>query len=284
MRWPCSVRLCVYLFFLPSDFISINYLAVFLGSLPLWSLIFDILIAHWIWISTRALLLCDFGLPPLLANVPLGSAHIGFGLTIFTCAVVFGRRTNQIVTATRSQVRVLRLSSFQTPWIVIFLLGILLTGVLSTRGEGSAITMDSRGAVSAKTHGMEQLSVLGPRSFAKTTRKRSFIRAQRRLHRFGFTWYRGRLTSGPIYPHSHKQIDSAPRSLHPPHQSQRHLQRRLNCMSWNAGGLSIDSWDFIKTWLSDHSLDLLMIQETHWMTQSEWTIPGYSCFHSGFSH
>ena len=64
----------------------------------------------------------------------------------------------------------------------------------------------------------------------------------------------------------------------PPKQIQR---RRLTCFSWNCNGLPPEDWDFLTQWLQNQSIDILLLQETHWRFTRDWPTEHYLAVHSG---
>ena len=54
-------------------------------------------------------------------------------------------------------------------------------------------------------------------------------------------------------------------------------------LCWNAGGLSLATWDGLQLWLQKQHIDVVMIQETHWTVTSEWTSDEWICIHSAAS-
>ena len=108
--------------------------------------------------------------------------------------------------------------------------------------------------------------------------KRSFRLARRRAYEHGQTWYRGQLhTSLSLQatygqPVSNQRVKSdRPQSTCP----------RLQCITWNAGGLTATSWQALQLWLSALHVDIVAVQETHWSFEGVFNIPGWVCVHSG---
>ena len=54
-------------------------------------------------------------------------------------------------------------------------------------------------------------------------------------------------------------------------------------MCWNCGGLTSTDWDWMQSWLSQQSIDVIAIQESHWPFSSEWMQRHFHCLHSGSS-
>eukprot|EP00435_Cladocopium_sp_Y103_P006280 s4171_g2.t1 len=204
-----------------------------------------------------------------------------------TCILISSLSASFWRVATRSQFRAL-----SRPWRFakfgnILLFVVLLSIQRSVWGEGSTDIMVSGGAaLAAKQHDVEPEKISGSTCYAnipKSVRKRSYLRAARRAHRFGFTWYRGQLVTSKEFPRPGPSLPSSgsSRNLAPP---QRQMRRRLTCLSWNAGGLSKATWDLTLQWIDEqNNIDLIMIQESHWKFTNEWTLPQYNCIHSGFS-
>ena len=163
--------------------------------------------------------------------------------------------------------------SFFSKWLWIGGLLFLLT-ICFDWGEGSASAV--------KSHGSEPEWVSGPHSYAKQPCKRSFRRAQLRIHRFGFTWYKGQLLTksqiAPSWTPPSMKPATFSKNATPP---QPHCRKRLMSFSWNAGGLAPARWDLLQQWAEAQELDVLCVQETHWPYDSEWQTPSYHCIHSG---
>ena len=164
LLWPCgALLLASYDFSFAFDHSG----HCIVGWLPLWSMI-----ASGRWVLHLIYLVHYFNILafyPLLAKEPFGLAFRGIGYWIHFCATTFcGDSPFGITqTATRSQVRVLGIRYLKFFWVCLLIWGVSLTDHCSTRGEGSVITMDDRRAdSSAKIHGVEHLTVLGPRSYA----------------------------------------------------------------------------------------------------------------------
>ena len=146
-------------------------------------------------------------------------------LTLAPCLVGF----HQFLATVRSQFRRQRSLSVVCS-LTLFSIG-LFTGVsFSAWGEGSTIAMDGRGvALATKDHGMEPRLVLGPTCYAKTPRKRSYIRALRRASKFGFTWHKGRLIKGPPSDPADMSPHTSSNSVCNTLPSHNHMRRRLTC-------------------------------------------------------
>ena len=194
------------------------------------------------------------------------------------------------LTATWSQVQ--GVHRVPRRWIIccsFIAIGIhLLSGV--PWGEGFTISMDGERVtlelypLVTKAHREEPKAVFGPKSYARSTVKRSYRRAVKRSITNGFTWYRGKLFTTPKrFPSN--WIPSSP--SWPPQSEQpqpkRHQRRRLLCLSWNSGGLAQASWDMFQQWAENQHVDFITLQETHWPFTSEWTQSQFHCLHSGFS-
>ena len=141
---------------------------------------------------------------------------------------------------------------------------------------------EETGSYPVKTHGQELQEALEPRHPPKRNviTKRSYKRALTRIRNHGFTWYKGRLLSGNI---QHGQQTSSPQISNstnlPPHSVNK--RRRLTCLTWNAGGMSISDWDHFQQWIDHQHLDIITLQETHWSHTSSWLQHRYHCVHSG---
>eukprot|EP00435_Cladocopium_sp_Y103_P052586 s2661_g16.t1 len=243
------------------------------------------------FVTLRYFLAVDFGVR-LLDKAPLRLLldHIWiYSLVkhLSICLLILFLSASLLRVATRSQFRALsghwRFARFGNVLLFVVFLNIQR----SVWGEGSTDIMVSGGAVfTAKQHDVEPEKIYGSPCYAnipKSVRKRSYLRAARRAHRFGFTWYRGRLVTQCDFPcpapHAPSPVPSC--NVTP---TQRQSRRRVTCLSWNAGGLSQAAWDLTLQWIDEQrDLDLIMIQESHWKFTNEWTLPHYNCIHSGFS-
>ena len=220
----------------------------------------------------------------------LGPWNIDFYLDIQKILTFLSAHGTLLLTAAWSQVQ--GVHRIPRRWITIcsfFALGIyLLTG--APWGEGFTIAMDGERVtlelypLVTKLYREEPKAVYGPKSYAKSTIKRSYRRAVQRSINHGFTWYRGRLFLPPKrFPaHWMPSSTSEPVMTKQP-QPKRHQRRRLLCMSWNSGGLAQATWDQFQQWAENQQIDFISLQETHWPFTSEWTQSHFHCIHSGFS-
>ena len=195
--------------------------------------------------------------------------------------------------AARSQFREVNKPLGPRILLVVTVFGLLAsldtTDLRSHWGEGCVRTMAGTRVddTSTKLHGEELLLTFGshqPPVKRSRVVKRSYRRALHRISRHGYTWYRGRILSGPIDP---SIATSSPPSFKPSHNlpAPGHKRRkRMTCFSWNAGGMSMTDWDRFQQWLPEQSLDILAIQETHWVYTTEWTQANYYCVHSGLNN
>lgn len=191
-------------------------------------------------------------------------------------------------TTTRSQVRGQKRRFFASLFLILAFGFLLDHSSAFAGGEGSVMGMRD-GEVGAqaptKSHVNEPKKVLEPnQTLSKhkrltTVQKRSYRRALHRIARHGYTWYRGRLLSGNMQSDNaicneiptQRQYNTSP--------SMRH--RRLSIFSWNCGGLTQAAWDHFQQWLTMQSLDIVLLQETHWQFSSEWLQTHFFCIHSG---
>ena len=248
------------------------------------------IIWFFLWIAFEIFLL-----PFLLDKVPLNWIQIskatGFLHSQFLTAILqwlwtgFTRRSS----ATWSQFQGARKHySGGIAWRFLVITAILTAGV--PWGEGFTISMGGERVtlelypLVTKAHREEPKAVLGPKSYARSTAKRSYRRAVKRSLASGFTWYKGQLFTTPKHlPSSWTQTTrpAAPCNSQPP--PKKHLRQRLLCMSWNSGGLAQATWDMFQQWAERQHVDFITLQETHWQFTSEWTQTQYHCIHSGFS-
>ena len=238
------------------------------------------------WISTAATCV-----RLLLDNAPLSLTQESFDwdriwllLPILISWFKFWpKKKIEIKIATRSQLRGLhRRTLLLVTAVGIF--AIVLTGQGATWGEGCTRAMagTEAGHGSAKQHGNElRLTCESDQPHQRNTiLKRSYKRAIRRVRQHGYTWYRGRLFSGPVATlHKTPRIESEPSpNVQPRHKDRR---QRLSCFSWNSGGLSQATWDHFQQWADLQNIDILTVQETHWSVTAEWTQDRYFCISSG---
>ena len=119
-------------------------------------------------------------------------------------------------------------------------------------------------------------------------RKRAFRRA---IHRAvdngrGGTFYRGRWLSLAQLERS-RLAHGRPRShVKParPVQDGARAEHRIHAFCWNTGGLSTGMLDEILEWLDQPQqshISIVMLQETHWVHDAEWTSPQWHFVHSG---
>lgn len=51
-------------------------------------------------------------------------------------------------------------------------------------------------------------------------------------------------------------------------------------MSWNIGGMSTEKYDQVVHWLGKNSVQVALLQETHWYQTAEWTCDKYHVIHT----
>ena len=230
----------------------------------------------------------------LLANVPLAPLT-AFAIHTDFCTAgstvnrnhQFGPSTTPLWSAARSQFRgvgfchlagnALLYGSATTCWPSSLRCPLWSEGCTSTMAGMEA------GNLPAKQHG-EELRLTSesyqPHKSRNLILKRSYKRAINRVRQHGFTWYRGRLLSGPVQtPVTSTPQISRPTSNLPAPRSR--LRKRLTCFSWNTGGLSQSSWDHFQQWATLQCLDVITLQESHWGLTNEWSQDRYFCIHSG---
>ena len=114
--------------------------------------------------------------------------------------------------------------------------------------------------------------------------KRSFGRAYKRACQFGITWYRGQLLRRCDFPADLPIPPSAP-PLKPrgpvPMHSRKAPRGRLNIVHHNVGGLSSYKLDEIKMWAFCVEADLVVLTETRWGFESEWSDSAWHHIHVG---
>ena len=90
---------------------------------------------------------------------------------------------------------------------------------------------------------------------------------------------------GNCPPPTTKQLQAQPDNLARGTASRRagKQARNVRVMSWNAGHVGQQQWGELKTWLASdakHYCDVLIMQETHWKSSSEFTVSGWYCISS----
>ena len=145
----------------------------------------------------------------------------------------------------------------------------------------------------AKLHGSQLPSDYGrdsvnPSSAMKTIKKRGLKRAFRRMDKLAHTWYEGQLWTKPQQCTSvgfdqtyYDSPDSTPPQTAQPRE---HVPRgRLQIFHWNAGALSQSKYHEVLHWCSLNWIDIVVLTETHWTFEDEWTTEHYHLIHSGTS-
>ena len=242
----------------------------------------------------------DSNRPLLLDNEPLSVAGVTIGIFAFG-AVAFGLfwtthpfcQDTRDKTAARSQVREPR-TSFRRHLLLTLLLTSLSVCSGEVGGEGYVVSMGDVRAVeqshandtwlTAKQHGSEPRQIPESTQTSKQRKvcKRSFIRARHRASLHGHTWYRGKIYTAEQLGVSMKvPVATIPsKNVPPPKTVQR---RRMTCFSWNCNGLPPDHWDFLTQWIQNQTIDIVLLQETHWRFTRDWTMDHYLVVHSGTS-
>ena len=208
----------------------------------------------------------------------------------FQSTSIVGQKLLQSTTS-RSQVRASRKYTLNLLFLVVGTLIWTMTSCVMG-GEGCDTSMgvvraeqlfhDMDPWLSAKQHGMEprQISESYQTSRSRAVCKRSYIRARNRASLHGHTWYRGKLCTASQLGVQIQDPPCIPKSKNvlPPKQIHR---RRLTCFSWNCNGLPPEDWDFLTQWLRNQSVDILLLQETHWRFTRDWPTDHYLAVHSG---
>ena len=101
------------------------------------------------------------------------------------------------------------------------------------------------------------------------SRKRSYLRAVRRLEKTGQTNYRGKRF---FRNKGWERASGAPEAVP--------AQGRCNFFTWNCGGLSPEILTEVLQWADDAQAHFFVLQETHWRHQLEWRSEGWLFVHS----
>lgn len=145
------------------------------------------------------------------------------------------------------------------------------------QGEGFLQSTMQGGTTSVvKSRGMQPRMDHGPRQ--RSTAKRSYKRAQRRLCRLGHVTYRGQ-----TWYTGYRDLPDPVPVIRPttPSLTSRPNRRRLTVLNWNIGGMSTERFDLFHVWLKTNPYDVILLQESHWSFSSEWDAEGYWRLHSG---
>ena len=127
-------------------------------------------------------------------------------------------------------------------------------------------------------------------SMSLRTRKRSFKRALRRAVRDGYSFYRGqRFLRDEVlkqFPGLQQETSSPSEAVPTPgvfrkKPGQVPRASRLQIFTWNAGGLSNETYDMLLSLLNHFQISVAHIQETHWSFSSTWSTNQFHCVHSG---
>ena len=117
-------------------------------------------------------------------------------------------------------------------------------------------------------------------------RKKSYIRALKRAHLHGHTWYRGQLLTAAmmgiedtsqLMPTKTSSSSLAP-NIHPPAKVRKN---RLTGFCWNICSLSNYKFDILRQWMLSQHLDIMILQDTRWGFSGDWSDNNYAYIHSG---
>ena len=241
------------------------------------------------------------GTSPLLDNAPFGEGFLGCKLAHIVCMVCFFFVVNTIfntfrnqpdrehtLTASRSQFRAV--PTIRGSWILwIFFLHFLTFSARAPWSEGYAVDMGSVGAegfrwrLPAKEHVEELQSAFESlqTSTNRSIKKRSFKRALKRAETHGYTMYKGQMYTAQRLGTEYKGHPTVVPKTQNNTPSSKLKRKRFSCLSWNCSGLSPSGWDYFQQWIECQSLDIIMLQETHWKHTSEWVTGNYYAIHSG---
>ena len=100
-----------------------------------------------------------------------------------------------------------------------------------------------------------------------------------RISAHGYTWYKGKLMTGPS---QYNTDDTVRIPVNPNPSPGGTIKRcRMTCITWNCNGLNPARWDLLQQWLSQQTVDLVNLQETKWPFSSEWIQQQFYCIHTG---
>ena len=196
------------------------------------------------------------------------------------------------------------LPQFRRSYCLVLLLWIWMSFYIDARNGGEGFSTEScsgKGAdfgasdlerfFQAKFHdtapqiGPGQICPVSLRSM-NSVQKRSLQRAYRHATQHGSAWYRGRCLLPVDFPPSLHAAPS-PRRQNSSHKTvfvpslNRAPRSRMQVVHLNVGGLSASRLEEIKTWAIATAQDILVLSETRWSFESEWTDNDWLHIHTG---
>ena len=123
------------------------------------------------------------------------------------------------------------------------------------------------------------------RPLSSPVTKRSFQRACKRALNQGKAGYHGKTWKLTDFPEHLIRKMAASRqptdhAIRPPKQSSGRHQPRLRVMTWNPGGFSQSRFTELKHWLELHYMDIVVLPETRWSFDHNWTDDRWAFIHS----
>ena len=136
-------------------------------------------------------------------------------------------------------------------------------------GAGSSSLGDLGGAASAAPKPWESRSHVHVNGRSRV-RKRTYIRAMRRLRRHGQARYKGKILhdTGTVVDSSATEPESGDGN------------DRSVFFTWNCSGLSPEVLAELLVWATDTRASFFVLQETHWGFTSDWSSDGWHFIHS----
>ena len=129
-----------------------------------------------------------------------------------------------------------------------------------------------------KPRGTREASVPKPEHSDNRISKRSYKRAYARAARQGGSHYKGQWRPFEWYQRAKLRPVYVPRTT-----PTADLSHHLRVLTWNAGGLTKPTFQELETFIRDHRLDVIFIQETKWTDEYCWHNHDYSYIHSAGS-
>ena len=166
----------------------------------------------------------------------------------------------------------------KSPWTLrlsLLPLQLMTATAVPTYEPRVAATVTQRAAETSQTTAPPVLGVnLGvpiAQPTLSNTRKRAFLRAQKRAALSGQTQYRGR-----TYTAAQLQCLATPGQRRTPTTAARPAlaRPRMPFMIWNCGGLTSVRFKEIRHWIAQHPPMLIILLETFWKEDLEWFEPG----------
>ena len=148
-------------------------------------------------------------------------------------------------------------------------------GVGDARVDVCAVRASETAPRAVKQNGLQEASASSSHDFSRRV-KRSYQRAYGRACRFGGAFYRGQWRDHKWFRPVPFRTNALPRTI----RSEEPPSGAIRVLTWNAGGLHAQVFQEVETFIRDAQLDLMLIQETKWSADMQWSSRGYHYVHS----